>query len=193
MKAAERMQEALDVWSEDRERARRSSGVVPRGSKPPPALPESAVVPPPLPSERLGARVSELETDLAFLIDATDRRLGAVEERQRRILSLVADLEARMDKLTAWALRVRDQLEGWSATVDTAHLQDLDGKLRTLEKRVELEFSAIAERLAEDRATQPAAGMHHLASQLDALLGQISIWRAEQEALKEQVQGPPGT
>ncbi len=189
MKAAEKMQQALDVWTEDRERTRRSSGVVPRGSTPPPALPASAVVPPPLPVERLRARVSDLEADLAFLIDATDRRLTAVEERQQRIVAIIGDLEARMDKLTAWALRLREQLNGWSATVDTAHLQDLDGKLHALQERVDLELSAIAERFAEDRtAREPATDLNHIASQLDALLGQISLWRAEQEALKEQMQ-----
>ncbi len=188
MKAADRMREALDVWTEDEERARRSSGVVVRGSKPPPSLPHNAVVPPPLPSEKLGGRVADLEADLAYLIDATDRRLGAIEERQRRLLALVADLEARMDKLTTWALRARDQLAGWSA-VDTAHLQDLDGKLKSLQERVDLEFAAIAERFAEDRA-QPATDLGRLSAQLDALLAEVSIWRGEHESLRKELRRP---
>ncbi|MEM9070377.1 MAG: hypothetical protein AAGE52_17870 [Myxococcota bacterium] len=173
----------------------RISGVVPRRSKAPPPIPTTAVMPPPLPTKTLPdkaleSRVGELEHDLGFMLEATDRRISAIEERQRLIVGRIGELQERIECIEAWALRVRDTIEGLRGSMDAQQLEALDGKLRALDSRVSLELEAMSERVDDATSIPPPAPSTTadlLASQLDALLGQVSMWKAEHDALKARV------
>lgn len=195
-RAEDILQRALDIWDEPtEERPRVSSGKFPAGT-----APRTSSMPPPLPRESrpsiapttlasVHKRIKDVENDVVFVIEATSKRLDALEDRHRAVLGAIDSMAERLEAMESWGAEMRESLETWGAELartTTERADEVDEELAALNRRVtsldtrtELQLEELSEAVGADAP----AGFEELAGQLDRLLAQVSIWRAEYEAL----------
>ena len=193
-RAEDILQRALDIWDEPtEERPRIPSGKFPAGAGPrtssvPPPLPRSSSVPPSTLAS-VHKRIKDVENDVVFVIEATSKRLDALEERQRQFVAAIDSMAERLEAMESWGAEMRESLEHWGAelartTVERAdevdeQLATLGRRITSLDTRTELQLEELSEAVGADHP----AGFEELSGQLDRLLAQVSMWRAEYEAL----------
>lgn len=170
------------------------------GSVAPPPLPGSVPPPPPrasrpsmVPPQSLAGvhkRIKDVENDIVFVIEATSKRLDLLEQRQRQFVSVIDTMSERLEALETWGGEMRESLESWGAelsrtTTDRAdevdaQLSSLTQRVTSLDTRTELQLEQLSE------AVDAPKGLDELSGQLDRLLAQVSMWRAEYETLLDK-------